>query len=256
MKKLLLVLAMLLAYGTEAHVIEPQKEEIVDIIADVFFIATDVVEIVATGGSSGWLALGADIGCAFTPGATGGGNVVRGVQATRNVARGASAGVKVAKVVKFNTYQKKARMFLDNSAYVHWITGRGNPFPKLDFRALHKELGHALEAHGMFSTMRKSKFLDCASKKDFLSLLKNGLERMNSGKEFRVLVSMVGGKPSYTFLIDMGKKVGQGRNDRFLRVHWNPGTVGKGDKYSFTMFPCSQGSANNMLNRKGIKSLF
>jgi YD repeat-containing protein len=53
--------------------------EVVDIVADVGFISYDVYALYqAPAVVTNWVALGADVGCAFLPGATGGGLAVRG----------------------------------------------------------------------------------------------------------------------------------------------------------------------------------
>ena len=223
MKKIILIFQVLLltTVNSFAHSLYPEpaedKEEILDIIADIVFIAADVGEIIATGGTSGWVSLAADVGCAFTPGATGGGMIYRS-------GKGVTQGAKTIKNVRVSRRALRGANKFSGSF-------------KLTREFVEANIGHALNKHGLGRV--HSYFTGVKNKKDMIKILEDALSKAHKGNS----TLYVRPDGAFSMMVDVGKKVGLTSTSKnglpwlqtsYVMIHYTPNSRA----HKFSMYPC------------------
>jgi hypothetical protein len=235
MKNLTFILLLCLVGVTQiqANIVapEPQKEEVYDILLDCFFIGMDIGEIIATCGTSGWVSLGADIGCAFTPGATGAGNAIR---VGKNIHKGCTAtemGWKGSCLIKFSPHIKKLSNIRITKSFVK------------------DNLEHAFKKH-VVSRSQGSYFI--------------GISKKNRNKFLELAeecIGLIGTKSSNTFVrpngslsavVMLDRPIGKSGNQvtEYVMLHYNPNFK---SGHKFSMYPVT---FNYAMNFKGLKKQY
>lgn len=210
---------------------QSEEEEIYDTLLDCFFIGMDIGEIIATGGTSGWVSLGADLGCLVTPGATGSGHTIR-----------------VGKTaLKGNTAIKGASKGAAKFKFSYRIKNLKNIRIAKQFVA--DNLQHAIDAH--VETVVKSCF--------------KGMTRSNARKKLMKLAreafSKVGTDAAQVFVrpngsisigVIMDKTIGtvRGMDTNIMFIHCNPNYK---TGHKFSMYPVDM---NYLINFRGLKKSY
>jgi hypothetical protein len=231
MKRLILLIVIIfMGLNTQAHTIpQPQEDEIYDTLLDCVFIGMDIGELIVSGGTSGWVSLGADLGCLVTPGATGSGHAIR---IGKRIAKGSTQAKKVGKI-RFSKYIKQ----LDNI--------------KITKSFIYDNMKHAFQKH--CKGRAYSYFYGVKNKQQFIKLIEEALSQVGN-KSSQVFVRPNG---AVSIAVCMSKEIGKtpmkagqlpsiGTN--IIMMHFNP-NAGPG-KHKFSAYPVG---LTYLANFRGLK---
>lgn len=192
-------------------------EEVIDVIFDLAFIASDIAWIATTG--TGWGALTLDFGCLLVPGITGVGQGYRATKAMSHV-------VDVKRMAQTTQAINKVTAV---GGRIAWTS------KQLNYYARHSLSKHSAKLAHTSKDLGQGIFHGIETQTQMRKLLSEVIRRMQQG-HFKQRATAKGGKHVYECVVDMGRIVGstKGKSNNYVRLVMAPN--GKGSMYPIRTF--------------------